>query len=111
VTDPEQDGDPLKGRNEFQELRGPLHMLIARRMAELRIRNLQQFADRFGIGRSTLYDLVRGRSPSHKTWGKPSLDTLVLLASALDKPLHELVYLIEPEAPGADVTWVPATMS
>ena len=76
--------------------------LITKRMAELRIKNLQEFADRFGIGRSTLYDLVRGRSPSHKTWGKPSLDTLVQLANALEKPLHELIYLIEPEAPGAN---------
>ena len=37
---------------------------------------------------------------------KPSLDTLVLLAKALDEPLHRLVYMLAPDAPGADESGV-----
>jgi repressor LexA len=73
-------------------------------MRELEIKNLAEFAKHFGIGRSTLYELVRGRSPSAPSaWKTPTLETLILLAKALEKPLHEIIYLIEPNAPGAEL--------
>ena len=88
---------------KFVELRGPINGLIADRMIQLGHQNVREFADYAGIGRTSLHDLLRGRSRTNGSWVKPSLDTLTKLATALQRPTHELLYLIEPEAPGADV--------
>lgn len=64
------------------------------------IPTVKEFADRHGLGRSTLYDLVRGPVESSKG---PSTSTLVSLARALGRPTHEILYLLNPDAPGADV--------
>lgn len=91
--------------------RGPLNGLIAARMRQLGLSTVKEFADYAGVGRTSLHDLVRGRTTPSGTWTKPSLDTLSRLAAALDKPTHELLYLIDPDAPGAgtviDVQQVP----
>jgi repressor LexA len=71
-------------------------------MKELGIERLEEFADHIGMGRATLYALVRGRVSQVGTPIKPSFDTLVLLAKGLDRPLHQLVYMLDPDAPGAD---------
>ncbi len=72
-------------------------------MRELGIENITQFARHFGLGKSTLYELVRGRPESAPhAWKVPSLAFLMQLAEALEVPTHELVYLVEPDAPGAD---------
>jgi repressor LexA len=80
---------------------GPFNRLIADTMRHQGIERLEDFADKWGIGRSTIYDLVRGRVSVHGGWSKPSVETLVKLAAALNLPTHELLYLLEPEAPGA----------
>ena len=91
-------------RSEVIEARGPLNRLIGRRMRELGIKNIEEFARHAGVSRSNLYELIRGRSPSAPSaWKTPSLDTLIPLAKALDKPLHEIIYIVVPDAPGAEV--------
>lgn len=82
-------------------MRGPLNGLIADYMSKNNLKNVREFADDVGIGRSTVYDLVRGRSTSTGVWMKPSLDTIIKLATILNKPTHEILYLLEPSAPGA----------
>lgn len=96
----QQVGGP-DSRSDVQRARSKLTQLIADKMFSDHLKSFQEFADRYGIGRSTLYELVRGRSRTRGAWVKPSLDTMVALARALDRPLHELIYLIEPSAPGA----------
>lgn len=80
-------------------------------MRQLGLSTVKDFADFAGIGRTSLHELVRGRTTTSGTWTKPSLDTLVKLAAALNRPTHELLYLISPDAPGAgavvDVQQVP----
>lgn len=87
--------------NEGKKLKGPFNERIAKRMAELGMQRLEEFADHFGLGRTTVYTLVLGRVSPRGTWVKPSIDTLVKLAGALEVPLHILVYELEPNAPGA----------
>lgn len=90
-------------KTDIAELRGPINGLIVEYMRANNIGTVREFADAVNVGRSTIYDLVRGRSSINGAWMKPSLDTLTKLATALQRPTHELLYLIEPEAPGADV--------
>ncbi|MBB5363053.1 LexA family protein [Deinococcus humi] len=90
-------------KNKAAEMRGPINGLIVEYMRKHNVENVREFADIVGIGRTTIYDLVRGRSTINGAWMKPSLDTLVRLATVLERPTHELLYLIDPEAPGADV--------
>ena len=80
--------------------RGPLNALIATRMRQLGLSTVKEFAEYAGVGRTSLHDLVRGRAKDDGAWTKPSFDTLTKLAAALNKPTHELVYLIDPDAPG-----------
>lgn len=82
------------------ELNGPFNTRIAARMKQLGMRKLEDFADHFGIGRTTVYSLVRGRVAPGGGWVKPSVDTLVKLSEALETPLHVLVYELEPGAFG-----------
>lgn len=88
---------------DASQLRGPINGLITDRMRALGLRNVREFADYAGISRTSIHELLRGRSTINGVWMKPSLDTLTRLAKALDRPTHELLYLIEPEAPGAGV--------
>ena len=67
------------------------------------IGNVRDFADYAGVSRAAVYDLIRGRSTINGTWMRPSLETLLKLAGALNIPTHELLYLLEPDAPGANV--------
>lgn len=85
---------------------GVFNKLIAAKMKELGHKKLDEFAEYSGIPYSTLYNLVVGRVTPMGNPVKPSLDTLVLLAKALNKPLHRLVYMLAPDAPGADDTEV-----
>lgn len=83
-------------------LAGPFNDLILKKMRELGVDNLEELSRRIGISRGTLYYLVRGRQTKAGTWVKPSVDTLVALAKALDVPAHELLYRLEPDAPGSE---------
>lgn len=87
--------------SEAIALRGPLSGLIADRMKSQGIDSVKEFADKYGIGRTTLYDLLRGRSDG--TVSNPSLETIARLADALERPSHEILYLVNPHARGAEL--------
>lgn len=91
-----------KGKEEIQNLRGPLNALIVRSMRRDGIKEVTKWADHWGIGRSTMYNLLRGRETSTGGWVTPSVETLIKLARAFGVPTHELLYMIEPDAPGAE---------
>ncbi|MEX2540762.1 MAG: LexA family transcriptional regulator [Trueperaceae bacterium] len=71
-------------------------------MEQLGMVRLEQFAEFSGIGATTVYGLVQGRMSRHGKFVKPSIETLARLAEALEVPLHELVYELEPAARGAE---------
>lgn len=75
---------------EPKALEGPFAEEILAAMRRLGMRRLEEFADAFGIGRTTVYNLVLGRKIGDK-WVKPSLDTIVRLSRALDIPVESLV--------------------
>jgi repressor LexA len=81
-------------------LNGPFNPLIIKRMRELNIATVEDFARFAKIPRTTVNGLLRGRISPNGTWIKPSIDTLIALARALNRPTHELLYLLEPDAPG-----------
>lgn len=91
-----------RSKSEVGQLRGPLNGLIADRMRQLGMETVKEFADKFGIGRSTIYDLVRGRSDG--SISNPSLETISRLADALERPAHEILYLVSPSTRGAATT-------
>lgn len=84
------------------EFDGVFNKLIAARMKALGQERLEEFVAYSRIPYSTLYNLVVGRLSPSGTYVKPSVDTLTLLARALDEPLARLVYDLVPDAPGAD---------
>jgi repressor LexA len=92
-----------RGRpRKYPELKGPFNELITKRMQELDFDSLDQFAEYADINRTSIYQLVRGRLTPNGNWVKPSIEMLMKLAVAFNVPTHQLVYLLEPDAPGAD---------
>jgi SOS-response transcriptional repressor LexA len=83
------------------EQRGPINGLIVDKMREKNLGTLRDFADFAGVGRATMYELVRGRSNSSSPT-RPSLETLDKLAVVLDMPMYKLLYMVSPDSPGAD---------
>jgi repressor LexA len=65
--------------------------------------SLVEFADTHDLARTTIYNIVYGRQTKSGKAMKPSLDTLVGLADALDTPAHVLLYELEPDAFGSDL--------
>ncbi|WP_172960085.1 S24 family peptidase [Thermus scotoductus] len=59
-------------------------------------RKLEEFADYYNIGRTTVYSLVIGRKIGDK-YIKPSLDTLTKLSLALEIPVEQLIERLYPE--------------
>jgi repressor LexA len=92
---------PRAGTRTDRETTGPFSERISRRMVQLGMTKLEQFARFSGIGATTVYGLVQGRVSRHGKYVKPSLETLAKLADALEVPLHELVYELEPAARGS----------
>lgn len=88
-------------RKELQLSRGKLNALIVRAMRRDGFDKLTEWLDHHGLARSTFYSMIRGREASSGAWIKPSLDTLATFATALGVPLHDLIYLLMPDAPGA----------
>lgn len=80
--------------------RGPLNKIISHRMRVLGLRNVAEFGEYAGLSEAVVYTLLNGRMSNGKTI-KPQLETLEKLSVALDAALHELVYLVSPEARGA----------
>lgn len=66
-------------------------------MDRLGIRTVREFADRLGISRDTFYSWTR----NNRT---PDIENLLRLSRLTGTPLHELVYMVEPTAPGAALT-------
>lgn len=89
-------------RPKTAALNGPFNTRIANRMRQLGMNKLEEFADHFGLGRTTVYALVQGRTSITGAQVKPSLDTLIKLAQALEIPAHVLLYELDPTAPGAE---------
>lgn len=88
---------------KLEELPGPFNKLIGQRMRELGMERLEQFAAYSELGDTTLYNLVLGRVSPSGSLVKPSFDTLLRLSIALSVPLADLVYMLAPEAPGAQL--------
>lgn len=80
-----------------EKLAGPFNTEIRARMRELNMRKLEEFADRFGLGRTTVYSLVLGRRSETGTWIKPSLDTTVALSRALDLSPNTIIKRLWPD--------------
>lgn len=94
---------PAKGstnKKEIQRQRGPLNALVAERMRALNIQNVVGFAEYAGISDSAMYDLLNGRVVNGQVI-MPKWQLVTKLAQALGKPTHELLYILDPEAPGA----------
>lgn len=82
-----------KGRpRKHPVLNGPFNDLIFDAMRREGIDTLDKFADKHGIGRTTLRNFVMGRQSPIGTWVKPELTTLIRLSKALNVPLF---YLLE----------------
>jgi repressor LexA len=89
-------------KRAHQKTREPLEKLVKNRMKELNLKNYDEFADHFGIGRSTLYDIFRGRVSETGVYFKPRAETLLRFADALETPLHEIIYYFFPDAFGSE---------
>lgn len=86
----------------LSDFNGQFNDMISAKMKELGMTKLEQFAVYSDIPHSTLYNLVAGRLTPAGNPVQPSLQTLTLLAKALDQPLWRLVYMLQPDAPGAE---------
>lgn len=80
----------------------PLSDLILSRMKTLGIDKIEQFADFSGIGRTTAYDLINGRSNRVSSVGDgegiaPSLATFFKLERFLNTPISDLIELFRPK--------------
>lgn len=84
-------------------LEGPFNDWIAARMDELGIQSVEEFARRAGIARATMHNVIRGRVSPKGTWVKPSIETLELLAIALNRPIQDLIFRLMPNAPGSEL--------
>jgi repressor LexA len=79
-----------------RHLEGPFAKEILAKMREKGFRKLEEFADYYDIGRTTVYSLVIGRKIGDK-YIKPSLDTLTKLSLALEIPVENLIERLYPE--------------
>ncbi|RYM38918.1 LexA family transcriptional regulator [Meiothermus sp. PNK-Is4] len=84
-------------------LEGPFNDWIAERMDELGIQSVEEFARYAKIGRATMHNVIRGRVSPKGTWVKPSIETLELLAIALNRPIQDLIFRLMPNAPGSEL--------
>jgi repressor LexA len=86
----------------IDQIEHPLVRRIAKTMRKEGLNSLVEFADAHDLARTTVYNLVYGRTGKSGKVLKPGLDTLVRLADALDTPAHVLLYELEPDAFGAE---------
>lgn len=89
-----EDRDLLLNLSMMQADEGPLAEPITAYMRREGIETLEDFATLSGIRLSSLQGLVQGRK-------MPTLAHLMALARVLDRTTHSLLYLVEPNAPGA----------
>ncbi|GIW36874.1 MAG: hypothetical protein KatS3mg073_1019 [Meiothermus sp.] len=88
-------------------LNGPFNDLIFEAMRREGIDSLDKFADKYGIGRTTLRNFVLGRQSPIGTWVKPELPTLIKLSKALSVPLFYLLERLYNDL-GQDVYMLPS---
>lgn len=81
----------------------PLAPLIQARMQELGCRTPAEFAHEADLSRLTVESLLEGHDAMGLEY-TPSLQALVNLSHALNRPAHELLYLLRPDALGS-VVW------
>ncbi|WP_291423266.1 S24 family peptidase [Deinococcus sp.] len=92
-----------KERNSKSKVRrGPLHAMVAKKIAELGLSNVVEFAAYAGLSDTVMYDMLNGRVVKGVAI-MPKWQSITKLAAALGKPTHEIMYLFDPEAPGADL--------
>lgn len=72
--------------------------LLTQYMEKHGMSSVVQFAERANMKATTVYDLL---SKDSEKRASPSLPTLIQLATALEMPTHELLYVFAPDAPGA----------
>lgn len=94
--------------DDLREARAKIQALAARAMRRDGAENLSDWLDQKGLARSTFYSLVRGRETATGRWTTPRLDTIAEIAEALYVPLHDLVYILLPDAPGAPTEGTPS---
>ncbi|OWL96559.1 hypothetical protein CBQ26_09280 [Deinococcus indicus] len=87
-------------KTAIRRQRGPLNALVANRMQQLNLPNVTAFAEYAGISESVMYDMLNGRVVNGVLI-MPKWQSLTKLAQALNKPTHEILYLLDPEAYGA----------
>lgn len=97
----EDKGASAKAKQQVRRIRGPLNGLVADRMRQLGIPNVTGFAQHAGLSDTAMYDVLGGRIINGVVI-MPKWDTITKLAAALGKPTHEILYILDPEAPGAD---------
>jgi SOS-response transcriptional repressor LexA len=85
----------------YRKQRSNLIKLVDERMIKLGITSYADFADEFGIGRSSIYEILRSRSDD-EPFAYPRGETLVKFSEALELPLHEIIYHFFPDARGAE---------
>lgn len=66
------------------------------------LRKIEEFAAVSSIGETTLYNIVLGKKTASGKTQKTSVDTLKKLAETLNVPMHELLYMLEPDGFGHD---------
>ena len=81
---------------------GPFNKLIADFMVRRNMRRIEEFAAASGIGETTLYNIVMGKKTATGRPQKILVDTLAKLADTLHVPMHELLYMLEPDGYGRD---------
>ena len=89
-------------KQTIRRQRGALSSLVGERMQQLGHRNVGEFAKYAGISESGIYSILNGRIEDG-TPIVPKWQTMVALARALERPTHELLYILDPSAPGADL--------
>lgn len=91
-------------KSAIRRQRGPLNALVANRMKELNISNVVGFAEYAGLSDTAMYEMLSGRVVNGVLI-MPKWQSITKLAAALDKPTHEILYLLDPDAPGADLVF------
>ncbi|ULH17949.1 helix-turn-helix domain-containing protein (plasmid) [Deinococcus sp. KNUC1210] len=94
TTHPSQRSEAVQSR---------LMPLLNEYMQQHGIRTVRDTALSLGISRTALHELLRDPLEG-KPRSTPSVETLILLARAFQRPTHELLYLLVPDAPGAPAT-------
>ena len=69
----------------------PFAEMIYQAMKDLNFKRLEDFADHFDIGRTTVYSLVTSRKSPDGRFVQPSIDTLFKFETALNRPVTELI--------------------